>query len=72
MGYLSDRWGAEKRNAWLRAMARDGLSVEDATERVLGLSFAELDRQWRESLMGEEAVGAGAKGDDADKKEPGQ
>lgn len=46
VGFITDRYGAEKRVAWLAAMAA-GADVEKATARVLGLPFAELDAAWR-------------------------
>jgi hypothetical protein len=49
LGYISIRFGRAGRNRWLRAMAQ-GVSLEDATAHELGLSFADLDRDWRESL----------------------
>ncbi len=49
LGYISERFGRNGRNCWLRAMAR-GLSLDEATREALGMSFADLDRQWRDSL----------------------
>lgn len=49
VSYITERFCNTKRNDWMRAMA-NGASMEDATKRVLGLTFAELDAQWRESL----------------------
>ncbi len=49
VGYISQRWGREGRNAWLRSMAA-GTSLDEATHRCLGRSFEQLDREWRESL----------------------
>jgi hypothetical protein len=49
LGYIDDTYGHEKRTAWLREMA-NGATIDDATQKALGLSFAELDRQWRESI----------------------
>jgi hypothetical protein len=56
--YVTDRFGDAKRNAWLRAMSK-GESLEGATKGVLGLSFAELDAQWRESLKAPKEEPAG-------------
>lgn len=53
LGYISDRFGSPKRVAWLRAQAQ-GASLDDATMNVLGLSFADLDKQWRDSIPDEE------------------
>jgi hypothetical protein len=49
VAYLSERWGRQKRNQWLRAMA-NGSSLDGATRQVFGLSFAELDGQWRAAV----------------------
>jgi hypothetical protein len=49
VSYLSERWGRAARNAWLRAMAQ-GRTIDDASREALGLSFADLDAQWRASL----------------------
>jgi len=49
LGYISERFGRDGRNRWLRAMAR-GLSLDEATREALGMPFADLDRQWREHL----------------------
>ncbi|MCC6970072.1 MAG: hypothetical protein IT434_07590 [Phycisphaerales bacterium] len=52
MGYVSDKFGREKRNAWI-ASAASGRSIDEATRAALGLSFDELDRTWRDSLKSE-------------------
>ncbi|MFO0835916.1 MAG: peptidase MA family metallohydrolase [Phycisphaerales bacterium] len=52
MGYVSDTFGREKRNAWI-ASAASGKSIDEATRAALGMSFDELDRAWRDSLKGE-------------------
>lgn len=49
IAYITDRFGVEPRNAWLRAMAQ-GASLDDATRSVLSVSFDELDAQWRAAL----------------------
>ncbi len=49
VGHISQRWGREGRNAWLRAMA-GGKSLDEATRACLGRPFDQLDREWRESL----------------------
>lgn len=48
--YLTDRFGDEARRRWLRLMARDGRPLDEATREALGVSFEDLDRDWRESL----------------------
>jgi hypothetical protein len=49
IGYLSDRFGREKRTAWLRLLAH-GATLEDATTQALGVTWASIDADWRESL----------------------
>jgi hypothetical protein len=54
VGYISDRWGREKRNAWLRRMG-SGDSLAEATRGEFGVSLEDLDRDWRATLLpGEE------------------
>lgn len=50
LGYISQRWGREGRNRWLRLMAADGKSLDAATQEVFQRSFADLDREWRATL----------------------
>jgi hypothetical protein len=49
MMYISERFGRTGRNDWLRAMAK-GAGLDDATRDVFGISFEQLDRDWRASL----------------------
>jgi hypothetical protein len=49
LGYISDRWGKDKRVQWLTLMS-NGKKLDEATREALNLSFAELDQQWRASL----------------------
>ncbi|MBL8760636.1 MAG: hypothetical protein JNL50_04970, partial [Phycisphaerae bacterium] len=49
MGYVSDTFGREKRNAWIAAAA-SGKPIDEATRVALGMSFDDLDRAWRDSL----------------------
>lgn len=49
LGYISTRFGRAGRNRWLRAMAQ-GAALEQATTSELGLSFEQLDKDWRASL----------------------
>lgn len=49
LGYISEKYGRAKRNAWLRAMAQ-GKSIDDASRSVLGVGFDEVDRAWREEI----------------------
>jgi len=49
VGYITDRFGDDGRNAWLRAMC-EGAPLGDATHEALGISFDRLDRDWRDSI----------------------
>ena len=49
LGYISERFGREKRVEWLRLMA-NGASLDDATKQALGVTFASLDDDWRASV----------------------
>ncbi|MBL8760637.1 MAG: hypothetical protein JNL50_04975 [Phycisphaerae bacterium] len=53
LGYISERFGREKRVVWLKAMAT-GSSLDVASKAAFDLSFAEVDRQWRDSLLPQE------------------
>jgi len=50
LGFISQSMGREKRVAWLRKMAT-GSTLDEATKSELGMSFAELDAKWRDSLL---------------------
>jgi hypothetical protein len=50
MAYVTERWGAERRNRWLRDVA-NGTTLEEATNGALGVIFTELDASWRRSLI---------------------
>jgi hypothetical protein len=58
--FITTKWKREGRNKWLTAMG-GGKSLEEATKEVLGLSFAELDKLWREALAAEPAPEATGK-----------
>jgi len=49
IAYISERFGRQARNAWMREMAA-GVTLDDATVKVLGLGFGTLDQEWRRSL----------------------
>lgn len=53
LGYISEHWGREERNTWLREMAQ-GATLDEATRRALGISFEALDERWRRSLAAKE------------------
>lgn len=44
--YVSDEYGAAKRNAWLAAMATEQ-AIDEATPAVLGVTFEQLDTGFR-------------------------
>jgi hypothetical protein len=46
LGYVSEKHGRAKRNAWLTAMAR-GDSIDAASRAAFGAGFAEIDAGWR-------------------------
>jgi len=50
VGFVSEQFSRESRNAWLKAMAR-GKSLDEATRSALGIGFDELDRLWRDSIL---------------------
>lgn len=52
--YISGRFGRTARNGWMRAMSQ-GAKLDQATLDVLGLSFDQLDQDWRKSLRPESA-----------------
>jgi len=56
VAYISERWGADARNQWLRAMSQ-GASIDQATRAVMAMGFEELSVAWRATLPaeGEEA-----------------
>jgi hypothetical protein len=47
--YISDRFGRDARNAWLRAMAQ-GKTIDQASRDALKMGWDELDAAWRESV----------------------
>jgi hypothetical protein len=49
LGYISQTFGREKRVGWLKAMS-NGVSLDAATTQVFGLTFEQLDNQWRADL----------------------
>jgi hypothetical protein len=58
--YILDTWGDEGMSKLL-ATFPEGIAHEDAIEQGLGITFDELDRQWREDLIAD-AQQAGAAG----------
>jgi hypothetical protein len=59
VAYVSQRFGRTPRNNWIRALTQ-GRTLDEASQEALGLGFAELDAQWRASLMADEPEPAGA------------
>jgi hypothetical protein len=53
VGYISERFGRDRRNRWLRAMG-EGHSIDQASREALGMGFDELDRDWRATLPARE------------------
>jgi hypothetical protein len=49
VAYIIDTWGNEGITRLIDAFA-EGVTPEDGVEQALGISFDELDRQWREDL----------------------
>ena len=71
--YIIDTWGDEGM-AKLLATFDEGITYEDAVQQGLGISFDELDRQWREDLIADaRQLGAGTTrfGDESGSSSPG-
>lgn len=54
VGYISERFGRTARNGWLRELTR-GATLEEASAAALGVSFAQIDKDWRATLTEEPA-----------------
>lgn len=50
IGWLSEQFGRDARNTWIREMAQ-GVPVEQASLDAFGNEFEVLDNLWRESLL---------------------
>lgn len=50
LGFISERYGREKRIAWLTKMA-SGATIDQASVEVLGKPWADVDTEWRLSLV---------------------
>jgi peptidase MA superfamily protein len=48
--YITQRFGKKARNRWFTAMG-SGMDIHEATERVLKISFEDLDRAWETEMM---------------------
>ncbi|MEM8757357.1 MAG: hypothetical protein AAGF47_06210, partial [Planctomycetota bacterium] len=51
VGYLSERFGRQARNAWLAAMM-NGSTLDGACREAFGVGFEQLDAEWRASIDG--------------------
>jgi hypothetical protein len=49
MRYITGRFGKDERNTWMIEMAR-GASLDEATRKVFGMPFDQLDAEWRVSI----------------------
>jgi len=47
--YITNLFGKEKRNQWLELIA-SGESINSAYEQIFGVSFKQLDKEWRNYL----------------------
>jgi len=48
--HITQRYGKRARNDWFKAMGH-GASVQEATLKVLKISFDDLDRQWESEML---------------------
>lgn len=48
--YIDRIHGLDQRNAWFKSLA-GGASLDQATRAVMGISFDQLDQEWRRSLL---------------------
>jgi hypothetical protein len=49
LGYITQRWERQGRNDWVRAQCQ-GQTIDQATQLVMGMTFGQLDREWRAEL----------------------
>ncbi len=49
LGYISDRFGREGRNAWLRAMSQ-GKTIDEASREAFKMGWDDVDAAWRASV----------------------
>ena len=68
LAYISDRFGREGRNAWLRSMAQ-GRTIDQASRDALQMGWPDVDAAWRASVkeLAEKQVAEKVK-KDAEKK----
>lgn len=71
--YILDTWGDEGMSRLLDTFP-EGVTYDDAVQQGLGISFDELDRQWREDLIADAqnlSAGGATRFDDAAPTQPG-
>jgi hypothetical protein len=56
--YVTEKYGEQMRNAWLRRMAVEA-TLSEATQQVFGVSFVQLDRDFRAWLVAARTAGVG-------------
>lgn len=80
LGYVSERFGRTARNEWMRRMS-NGATLDGATRAAFGVSFAQLDQEWRGSVAEQLPEGeadqprsrrARGDGENAGDKKPGE
>ncbi len=49
MAFISDEFGKDARNQWMREMS-NGKSIDEATRAVMHMSFDDLDAKWRAAV----------------------
>lgn len=54
VAYVSERFGRDARNAWLKAIT-EGKTLDEASQSAFKASFAAIDKEWRESLTAAKA-----------------
>lgn len=51
MGWLSEKFGRTKRNAWLSAMSKEpAATLDEASRQAFGKSWEDLSKAWRDDL----------------------
>jgi len=60
MGFISEKGGREQRNAWLAALC-NGKTLDEASQTVFEVSFADLDGEFREHIARKAGATAASK-----------
>ncbi len=68
MSFISERYQREGRNAWLTALAQ-GAEIDTATREVFGISFEELDKDWRARIAERLAAAEAKEAEEAAKQQ---